>query len=393
MTRTAVLIVGGGPVGLVAALRLARLQVDFILCEAEEGIVPDLRASTFHPPTLDMLDTLGLTAPLLRQGLISPSWQLRLHESGEKAEFDLGLLAGHTAHPYRLQCEQFRLCQAALDALKERGSDVRLGQRVTSLEAGPAGVTAQLASGELLEARYVIGADGARSLVREQVDPEFPGSTYPETTLLATTAFPFETHLPGLSNVNYVWWQHGTFSLLRLPSVWRCSLYPDPGETLEEAVTPAAVERKLQRIVPQPAAYAVEQIRPYRVHMRLATSYRRGPLLLAGDAAHLNSPSGGMGMNGGIHDAFALTAALRTALDTGDESALDRYAVVRRETAGEEILKQADGNRARMQERDPERRRQIFAELRRTAETPALALPYLLRTSMIAGLRAAGAHL
>src|SRR3546814_17447223 len=97
-----------------------------------------------------------------------------------------------------------------------------------------------------------------------------------------------------------------TFSLMRLPDLWRCSLYPDAGESIEEATQPENVERKLQQIVPTGQPYVVEEIRPYRIHMRIVDRYRNGRIVLAGDAAHLNSPSGGMGMNGGIHDAHEL---------------------------------------------------------------------------------------
>lgn len=393
---TDVLIIGAGPVGLVAALRLAARGIAFTLCEAEAALPEDLRASTFHPPTLDMLDTLGLAAPLHDLGLKCPSWQVRIHETHERAEFPLELLAAHTRHPWRLQCEQFRLCHLARDRLRALGADLRLGTRVEALRPDEDGVgvdTAGPGGPGRLRARWVIGADGSRSLARQLVDPEFAGFSYPETTLLATTTFPFEKHLPGLSHVNYVWWSGGTFSLLRLPTLWRCSLYPDPDETVEDALAPSAIERKLQRIVPAQDPYPVGQVRPYRVHMRLAARYRAGRVLLAGDAAHLNSPSGGMGMNAGIHDAFALTGALARVLAGGSVALLDEYGERRRQVAEQEILRQADSNRARMQERDPAQRRRLFEDLKRTAGDPALALPYLLRSSMISGLRSSGDHL
>lgn len=391
-----VVIVGAGPVGLTLALLLGRAGIPAVVLEAEADIAEELRASTFHPPTLDMLATLGLAAPLIAQGLVTPTWQVRLHETGERAEFDLGVLAGDTAHPFRLQAEQHKLSRLLLAAIAaEPLVEVRFGHRVTSVSQ-----TADRARVEgeafALAARYVVGCDGARSVVRRAMGVAFEGDTYPETTILATTPFPFHEAMEGLSNVNYVWTESpafsGTFSLLRVPGRWRASLYPAPGESLEQALEPAAIERKLQAIHPRRERYEVQDLRPYRIHQRIVPTYRVGRLLLAGDAAHLNSPSGGMGMNGGIHDAFELAATLGPVWrGEADDALLDRYTRRRHPVAEREIIAQADRNRARMRERDPARRRAMLEELQRTAADRARARAHLLRSSMIAGLREAAA--
>lgn len=385
-------IVGGGPVGLFAALRLSHLGVSCQLFEAEEELPKDLRASTFHPPTLELLDEFNLAAPLLAQGRICPTWQVRLHPSHERAEFDLSLLRADTRHPYRLQCEQFRLCRLLLHELHDRGNvDLRFGHRVTDLRQDAEHVHLQVEAAEgrrRFRTRFAIGADGARSVVRRCLGLAFAGRTYLETTILATTTFPFEEHLPGLSGINYVWREGGgTFSLLHLPQLWRCSLYPDEGESLEDAVAPEALQRKLQRIVPRTEAYEVPAVRPYRIHMRIVDNYRQGRVALAGDAAHLNSPSGGMGMNGGLQDAWLLAEALGEIAAGAPLDRLDRYTRRRRPVALEQILKQADANRRRMQERDPAKRRELFEELCRIAGDRERAHGHLLRTSMIRGWR------
>ncbi|MGQ0385146.1 MAG: FAD-dependent oxidoreductase [Gammaproteobacteria bacterium] len=390
-----VVIVGAGPVGLTSAMRLAQAGIPCTVIEAAPGLQRDLRASTFHPPTLDMLEAIGLSEPLIALGRKCPSWQMRIHETHEFVEFDLSVLAADTRHPYRLQCEQFRLCDLLVERL-QRMPAVRIewDTRVTGLRQDDDGVhvEAEGPSGTRhYSGRLLIGADGARSAVRDAIGFEFTGKTYPEVTILATTPFPFQDHLPGLSNVSYVWTATGTFSLLRLPAIWRCSLYPEADEAIEQAIEPAAVERKLQRIVARPGPYEVHEVRPYRVHMRIVSDYRHGRVLLAGDAAHVNSPSGGMGMNGGIHDAFSLAEKIRDFWRGADPAVLDRYTRERRPVAEDEILRQADRNRARMQERDPAKRRTMFEDLRRTASDPARAREFLLRSSMIEGLRRAGA--
>ncbi|MEO0998889.1 MAG: FAD-dependent monooxygenase, partial [Pseudomonadota bacterium] len=201
---------------------------------------------------------------------------------------------------------------------------------------------------------------------------------------------PFHEHLPGLSNVNYIWFDGGTFSLLRLPALWRASLYADAEESVGEATQPAAVEAKLQRIVPRDEPYPVGEIRPYRIHQRILNDYRVGRVLFAGDAAHLNSPSGGMGMNGGIHDAVCAVATL-VPVWRGDAplEALDRYTRQRRPIARDQILKQSHANRSRMQQRDALTRRAELERLRRIADDPVLCRNHLLTTSMIEGLRRA----
>ena len=389
-----VLIVGGGPVGLTLAFRLETFGVPCVLFETETTPSDDLRASTFHPPTLDMLDEYGLARPLIDQGLKAPHWQIRIHETGEQARFDLSVLKNDTAHPYRLQCEQFRLCRLLADRLQGAAHvDLRFGWRVEAVEQDEDGVRVRGVDpdGKPFEqtGRILVGADGARSIVRKSMDLAFEGKTYPETTVLATTTHRFEDQLPGLSNVNYVWREGGTFSLLRLRDKWRCSLYPDEGETIEQVMEPERIQRKLQTIAPKDGDYEIIDLRPYRVHMRIVDDYRQGRFVLAGDAAHVNSPSGGMGMNGGVHDAFNLSATLKEIWDGGELRLLDRYTRQRRPIAAEEILVQADGNRARMQERDWDKRRAMFADLQKVAADPQLSYERLLKSSMIVGLRRA----
>ena len=388
--ETDVLIVGAGPVGLLAANALVEKSIEIYICDKLNAPVEELRASTFHPPTLDLLEPLGLTSAVLENGLKSPEWQIRFHDTGDRVVFDLSVLKADTNHPYRVQCEQAHLAAAARAKLGREGIEVNYGCQVEDIVDKGAFVETTLMSGGVrfrIRSRYLIGADGAQSIVRGHVTTTFPGHTYPETTILATTDFPFENHLEGLSNINYVWWEKGTFSLLKLPDLWRCSLYPDSEETLEEALEEAAIRRKLSRITPEAAACNINVIRPYRVHMKITDEFCRNRIVLAGDAAHLNSPSGGMGMNGGIHDALMLSDALELSLRANDETALPRYAAARRATALEDILQAADRNRSRMQEKEPGKRRDIFNELKTITEQTETARSYLLKTSMIEGLR------
>jgi 3-(3-hydroxy-phenyl)propionate hydroxylase len=388
-----VIIVGGGPVGCCLAFLLAQRGVEALLVEQEAGVSRELRASTFHPPTLDMLAPFGITDTLIARGEICADWQVRLHPSGERAVFDLGVLADETGHPYRLQCEQWKLTEALCERLSG-AVEVMSGARFVGLRQFASEVEVDIERAgqrERLRGRYVVGCDGARSAVRSATGLAFEGETYPETTILATTSFPFADHLTGLSNVSYCWLEDGgNFTLLKAPGRWRVSIYPREDQPIEQQLEPLAIEATLQAIVAQPREYAVSEVRPYRVHMRIAPRYVVGRVALAGDAAHVNSPAGGMGLNGGIHDAFELAAALAAVLrDGADPGRLALYDRRRRPIAREAILLQADRNRARMRERDPARRRELLADLQATAADPARCKAHLRRTSMIDGLRKA----
>ena len=400
-TATPVIIVGAGPVGLCTALVLAARGVDSLLLEREAAPTGELRASTFHPPTLEMLEELGLTEPILRGGLVARTWQIRQHETHERAVFDLGVLEADTRHPYRVQFEQTEFCALAHAAAQgNRRITLRFGAEVRGLARLDGGVTVnwdETGNRQRAHARYVVGADGAASTVRRLLALPFEGLTYPETTVLATTGFAFENHLPGLSPINYVWTRDSNFALLRLRDRWRVSLYPDPDEDPAAEPwrfdDPERIEAMLQRIVPRLGSYEVLEHRPYRVHQRIVPNYRSGEVLLAGDAAHVNSPSGGMGMNCGIHDAFNVADKLARVLAGAGQELLDLYDRQRRPVAAEEILKRADANRSRMRNPDPAFRREELKRLQVIAADPERAREYLLASSMIAGLRRAEAQL
>ena len=243
----------------------------------------------------------------------------------------------------------------------------------------------------MVHGSYLVGCDGARSLVRGAIGAEWEGGAYPEHTVLATTHFPFEEHIEGLSGVNYIWKAGGTFSLLRLPDVWRISLHPREGQSPEAALQEEAIRAQIGEILPQASDLEIVEKRIYKIHRRVASQYREGRMLLAGDAAHLNSPKGGMGMNGGIHDAWALADLLIDVANGASDGILESYERKRRPIAKDDIVGQADKNRARMNATDDAARLAHLSELQRIARDPDLARDFLRRSSMIEGLKRAEA--
>jgi 3-(3-hydroxy-phenyl)propionate hydroxylase len=390
MTLPRVLIAGAGPVGLAAANVLADAGIAVTVLEAEPRLPENLRASTFQPPTLDMLDRLGVTRRLIEMGSVAPKVQYR-DRAGWVAEFDFGVLAGDTRHPYRVQCEQFKLNQVLAERLAGFSNcSLQYSSPVTDAEQDESSVTITVDGRQKLKAAWLIGADGGRSRVREALGIPLEGFTWPERFLVASTSFDFAAAIPGLCDVSYFADPDEWFFLLRLPGVWR-AMFPTRAEEMDDQIlSDDAIEARLQRVHGKPGRYGIRHRTLYSVHQRIATRYRKGRAFLAGDAAHLNNPLGGMGMNGGIHDAFNIAQKLAAAiLGKANDGELERYQRQRRPIALEYVNTITIANKRNLETRDPEEQRRWREQMTRIAADPALAREYLLKISMIASLRSA----
>jgi 3-(3-hydroxy-phenyl)propionate hydroxylase len=387
-----IVVVGAGPVGLTAALALIRRGIPITLLAAEPEPIMELRGSTFHPPTLDLLDEFGIVPKMIEVGLKAPTWQFRDRETGPVATFDLSLLAGDTNHPYRVQCEQWKLMRFVHAELRKEGADLRFGHEVTDIrqEDDNATVTAQTSSGPVeVTGRYVLAADGARSAVRRSLGVGFEGFTYAELFWIASTDYPFEKTLTDLAYVNYIADPLEWLVLLRVPGLWRVLVPAPENSDKDELLSDERMQDMLQRVVPRSEPYNIAHRSIYHVHQRVAKSFRHGRVLLAGDAAHVNNPLGGMGMNGGIQDAFNLADKFKEIYAGADDRLLDRYDRQRRTVAIEAVQQQTHRNQQMISERDPETRRKSLDAMRKTASDRNLAREYMLRSSMIASMRRA----
>lgn len=388
--RNRVIIVGGGPVGWISAFRLAKFGIPSVLLEVSSEFPRDLRASTIHPPTLDILEELGVLDEFEAMGVVTPGWQIIHLGTRERVAFDLSIIKDYTRHPYRLQCEQHKLTPLLRDhALRTGLIDFRLGTPVTAVEQhdGYAVAISEIdGTQQRFEGRYLIGADGARSIVRQSLGLELEGFTYPAETTLITTPFQFNEVIPELIGGNLLWTWTDSGSLFHLKDEWRATFYPRPTEPVDLPLTDAVIEDRLQGIWPRDVPYEIHERRNYRIHQRIVANYRIGRVVLAGDAAHLTPPTGGLGMNGGIHDAVNLSEKLGRIMHGEDDALLDVYTQERRPVAQREILAQSHENRSKMQEWDPHKRDAVLRELRAIRDDPERCLTYLLRTSMIHGL-------
>jgi 3-(3-hydroxy-phenyl)propionate hydroxylase len=393
--RLPVVIAGAGPTGLMCALALGKQGVPVIVCEAEPGLTHDLRAGTFHPPTQEMLAAYGITARMHATALQVRHWQIRERRGGLVAQFDLGLLADLTPYPYRLHLEQHRLTPIQLDVLRtETEADVRFDHRVTGFEQRGDRVLVDVESDGIpgrLEASWLIAADGGRSAIRKRLAVEFEGFTWPEQFLVASTRHDFAQH--GFTMNAYVADPVEWAAVFKMPDdgppgLWRAAFPCDSGRPEGELLDAAAVERRMQGLIPRQAPYDIRYKSIYRVHQRVAREWRVGRVVLAGDAAHLNNPLGGFGLNSGIHDAVNLSEKLGRVWRGGaDETLLDRYVRQRRAATIEQVQAMSIRNKRQLEERDPGVQRERMLELVAIAGDAARARQHLLETSMIAGLR------
>ena len=385
-----VIIAGAGPAGLVAAANLTRGGVPVTVLEAGPTLSEESRASTFHPPTLDMLADLGVSGPLIAQGLLAPRFQYRSHRSGEVAQFDFAAIADVTRHPYRLQSEQSKLTRILYDRLRgDPKFELRFNSRVVGARQTESEVLVEIENGSGVQTSagaWLIGADGARSEVRRSLGIPFEGFTWPERFLVVSTPFDFTRVIPDLVSVNYVADRERWHFLLQIPGLWRVMFPVRENESDEVALTGEFAQSLMAGVVPGIEGYDIAHVTLYRVHQRVANTFRLGRAFVVGDAAHINNPLGGMGMNGGIHDAMNLTARLASVWhgDAGGAE-LDRYDRQRRLVTLEYIEKQSIRNKENMELR----RGDFIRELQEVANDPGRAYDYLLRVSMIASLRRA----
>src|SRR5262249_45958544 len=358
--------------------------------EAGADLSEESGAWTFHPPTLDMVDPLGAAAALIAQGLIAPQFQYRSKRHGVLAQFDFSAIADVTNHPYRVQCEQSKLTRILHQQLSAKPEfELQFNARVEDASQDRAGVEIAIQRNghtERRSGRWLIRADGARSDVRRAAGIEFPGFTWPERFLVVSTPFDFSGVISGLVAVSYVADPQRWHFLLQIPGLCRVMFPIAPHESDERALSADFAQSLMAAVVPGISNYEIAHTTLYKVHQRVAETFGRGRIFLAGDAAHINNPLGGMGMNGGIHDANNLTSRLVEVWHgREDNTDLERYDRQRREVTLEYIEQQSIQNKRNLESDGTEFGRslaQIAADKGRTYD-------YLLRVSMIASLRRA----
>jgi 3-(3-hydroxy-phenyl)propionate hydroxylase/6-hydroxy-3-succinoylpyridine 3-monooxygenase len=383
-----VVVVGGGPVGFIAALGLAQAGVRLTVIEAEPQIVNSPRAAVYFWSVLEGFERLGILEEAEAVGVRKQDYTYLVRGTGERIAYSMEVLAGHTPHPYNLHLPQDRLADVAMRKLQSLpNATVRFGARLEQLEQNADGVTLSVVTEretQELRARWVIAADGAASTVRRLLGLPFEGVTWPERFVATNVYCDFERH--GYARATFV--IDGRFgaviAILNDEGLWRCTYMEDarlPEETFLERLP-----QMYRTILPAESAYRLERASPYRMHQRSAQRYRVGRVVLAGDAAHVTNPTGGLGLTSGLLDSYALYPALAAVvLEGADDEVLDRYSTARRDifvnrvspqaTANKRLIFHANGGGRELEE--------ALAVLRRLATDPEFRCQRLMFTKSL----------
>ena len=383
-----VIVIGGGPVGFISALGLAQAGVAVTIIEAEPQIIDSPRAAVYFWSVLGGLDRLGMLEEAEDAGVRKQDYTYLVRRTGERILYSMGLLEGRTPHPYNLHLGQHLLAEIAMRRLKTfSNATVRFGARLQNLHQDADGVTVTVATHREtaeLRARWVIGADGAGSTVRRLLGLSFDGTTWPERFVATNVYYDFERH--DYARATFVIDDRfgAVIAILNNKGLWRCTYMEDaalPEETILERLP-----RVYDAIVPGHGPYELDRASPDRMHQRSAPRYRAGRVLLAGDAAHVTNPTGGLGLTSGLFDSYALYPALAAVvLDHADDEVLDRYSAARRDifvsrvspqaTANKQLIYHANGGGAMLEEG--------LSSLRRLATDPEFLWQRLMFTKSL----------
>jgi 3-(3-hydroxy-phenyl)propionate hydroxylase/6-hydroxy-3-succinoylpyridine 3-monooxygenase len=383
-----VIIVGGGPVGFINALGLAQAGVCVSVIEAEPQIINSPRAAVYFWSVLEGLGRVGVLEEAEAAGVRKQDYTYLVKCTGERVVYSLEILTGRTPHPYNLHLGQHLLADIAMRRLQTfSNATIRFGTRLQGLRQDAEGVTLSVVTMREtadLRARWVIGADGAASTVRRLLGLSFDGMTWAERFVATNVYYDFERH--GYSRSTLVIDDRfgAVIAILNNHGLWRCTYMEDatlPEETFLERL-PAAYES----ILPGQGCYELELASPYRMHQRSAQQYRVGRVVLAGDAAHVTNPTGGLGLTSGLFDSYALYPALTAViLEDADDAVLDRYAAARRDTFINRVSPQATANKQLIFHANGggQELEQALAGLRRLAADPEFLYQRLMFTKTL----------
>jgi 2-polyprenyl-6-methoxyphenol hydroxylase-like FAD-dependent oxidoreductase len=330
MMDTDVLVVGAGPTGLTLAASLLRREGDVIVVDRETAGANTSRAAAVNARTHEVLEDIDVSRRLVKSGLIAPRFTMR---QGARTLIPIDFSGLPTKYPYTLMISQATTEALLVERLAELGGEVLRPKALTGLSQDRDGVTATFDDGDSIRARFVVGCDGAHSTVREQAGIGFAGGEYAESFTLADVRLAGEA--PD-DEVILFYAMNGLNVLAPLPGgIHRIVA---PSAHAPEVLSAEFIQDIMDTRGFGPGRSVVTELvwgSRFRIHHRVADTYRAGRLLLAGDAAHVHSPAGGQGMILGIQDAVALADALRDALPGGSVAALDAYSASRRPIARE----------------------------------------------------------
>jgi len=327
-TQTEVLVVGAGPVGLATAISLIAAGHDVTLIDGQGEGANTSRAAVVHPRTLEALEEIGVSKPMVALGLHTTRFTIR---DRDRLLVPIRFDQLKSAYDFILMIPQNVTEQVLLERFTELGGVVHRPYAAKSLHQDGEGVTVSLADGSEIRARYVVGADGMHSVIRDEAGLGFHGETLPLSLVLADIRVD-----GGLSRDEVVlhFSRTGMLVVAPLPNgTFRLVAEIDPAPEHPDV---AFAQELLDTRGPGGSRAKVQEVvwgSRFRIHERVVPSYRAGRVLLAGDAAHTHSPAGGQGMNLGLRDAVALGNALSLALRENRTEALDEYAEASRAEA------------------------------------------------------------
>jgi 3-(3-hydroxy-phenyl)propionate hydroxylase len=392
MKQMHVVVVGAGPVGVVAAIAAAQKGFKVTLLDSAKEVDHNPRAATTHPSTLEFIDQVGLIDEFIEQGLVARYFQFWDRDTKSRvAQFDHDLLKDETKFPFVVQTEQHKLVLMGLKRLATF-PDVtyQFGITVTNLQQSPDHVmltTEQDGEMGQITADYVIGSDGGKSTIRKLLHIEFEGYTWPERFIVLTSIHDFEKSM-GCCYRNYVAGSNEWANLFKVTGDdykgrWRAVFPARTDESDEEALSDASAQKRIVELEDACSLESIVHRNIYNVHQRVAQKFRVGRVMLAGDSSHLNNPIGGLGLNCGIHDAMELVASLEDIQNGADDTRLELYEKRRKTLNVQFIQEQTIANKKRLEEKDPLARQQRLDELRKIEADHQLQKQFLMKSSLL----------